>query len=113
MTSPTTLELSINSKPVPRVPPVNVRPAKKTLAPGARVGGVKRRSIKFVEHLTGDGPTVFRHVCSIGLEGIVSKRVDAPYRSGAVEDVGRSKNPESAAVRRGACGVIAVEQGRR
>ena len=42
------------------------------------IGKAKRRSIQFVEHLTGDGPTVFRHACSIGLEGVVSKRVDAP-----------------------------------
>jgi hypothetical protein len=26
----------------------------------------KRRSIQFVEHLTGDGPTVFDHVCRMG-----------------------------------------------
>jgi len=28
------------------------------------------------------GPAMFRHACVIGLEGIVSKRRDAPYRSG-------------------------------
>ena len=44
------------------------------------LGRAKRRAIQFVEHLTGDGPTVFEHVCRMGLEGIVSKRVDAPYR---------------------------------
>ena len=42
----------------------------------------KRRAIRYNEHLTGDGPTVFEHVCRMGLEGIVSKRTDAPYRSG-------------------------------
>ena len=45
------------------------------------IGKAKRRAIRFVEHLTDDGPTVFEHVCRMGLEGIVSKRVDAPYRS--------------------------------
>ena len=39
-----------------------------------------RRSIQFVEHLMGDGPTVFEHVCRMGREGFVSKRTDAPYR---------------------------------
>ena len=34
------------------------------------------------------------------LEGIVSKRVDAPYRSGTVEDRVKVKIPASAAVRR-------------
>lgn len=45
------------------------------------IGRTKRRAIQFVEHLTGDGPTVFEHVCRMGLEGIVSKRTDTPYRS--------------------------------
>ena len=58
------------------------------------------RAIQFVEHLTGDGPAVFRHVCHMGLEGIVSKRADAPYRSGPLKAWVKSKNPESAAVRR-------------
>ena len=29
-----------------------------------------------------DGPALFRHACAMGLEGIVSKRIDTPYRSG-------------------------------
>jgi ATP dependent DNA ligase domain len=47
------------------------------------IGKAKKwRAIQYSEHLTGDGPTVFEHVCRMGLEGIVSKRTDAPYRSG-------------------------------
>ena len=46
------------------------------------LGRAKRRSIQFVEHLTDDGPTIFAHVCQLGLEGIVSKHVDSFYRSG-------------------------------
>ena len=38
--------------------------------------------IRFNEHLQGDGETVFHHACKLGLEGIVSKRKDSPYRSG-------------------------------
>jgi bifunctional non-homologous end joining protein LigD len=64
------------------------------------LGRTKRRAIQFVEHLTGDGPTVFDHVCRMGLEGIVSKRTDAPYRSGPSKVWVKSKNPESDAVRR-------------
>jgi hypothetical protein len=64
------------------------------------IGKAKRRAIRFNEHLTGDGPTVFEHVCRMGLEGIVSKRVDAPYRSGPSKTWVKTKNPESAAVRR-------------
>jgi bifunctional non-homologous end joining protein LigD len=39
--------------------------------------------IRFNEHMEGDGPTVFAHACKLGLEGIVSKRKDSTYRSGA------------------------------
>jgi bifunctional non-homologous end joining protein LigD len=64
------------------------------------LGRAKRRAIRFVEHLTIDGPTIFEHVCRMGLEGVVSKRVDAPYRSGLSKTWVKTKNPESAAVRR-------------
>jgi bifunctional non-homologous end joining protein LigD len=64
------------------------------------IGKSQRRAIRFVEHLTGDGPTVFEHVCRMGLEGIVSKRTDAPYRSGPSMVWLKSKNPASEAVRR-------------
>jgi hypothetical protein len=36
----------------------------------ANAGG----GIRFNEHMQGDGETVFRHACKLGLEGIVSKR---------------------------------------
>ena len=58
------------------------------------------RAIQFVEHLVDDGPTVFDHVCRMGLEGIVSKRTDAPYRSGPSKTWVKAKNPASDAVRR-------------
>jgi bifunctional non-homologous end joining protein LigD len=38
--------------------------------------------LHFVEHLTGDGATIFEHVCKLGLEGIVAKRTDMPYQAG-------------------------------
>jgi hypothetical protein len=34
--------------------------------------------VRFNEHMEGDGETVFRHACKLGLEGIVSKRKDSP-----------------------------------
>ncbi|WYJ40401.1 DNA ligase [Bradyrhizobium sp. 2S1] len=64
------------------------------------LGRAKGSAIRFVEHLTGDGPTVFRHVCNMGLEGIVSKRTDAPYCSGLSKSWVKVNNPESEAVRR-------------
>ena len=41
-----------------------------------------RPGVRWSEHIAVDGATVFRHACKLGFEGIVSKRVDAPYRSG-------------------------------
>jgi bifunctional non-homologous end joining protein LigD len=38
--------------------------------------------IVFNEHTDEDGAVVFRHAWKMGLEGIVSKRLAAPYRSG-------------------------------
>ncbi|HTV33873.1 MAG TPA: DNA ligase D [Methylocella sp.] len=38
--------------------------------------------IRLSEHLDVDGPTMLEHACRFGLEGIVSKRLDLPYRSG-------------------------------
>jgi hypothetical protein len=32
--------------------------------------------------MDGDGETLFRHACKLGLEGIVSKRKESTYRSG-------------------------------
>jgi bifunctional non-homologous end joining protein LigD len=59
-----------------------------------------RPGIRFNEHLEGDGPTVFAHACKMGLEGIVSKRKDSPYRSGRSPDWLKMKNPAAPAVKR-------------
>ena len=64
------------------------------------LGKARRRAIRFVEHLTGDGPTVFEHVCWLGPEGIVSKRTDAPHRSEPSKMCSSRKNATSEAVRR-------------
>ena len=36
--------------------------------------------------MEGDGETVFRHACELGLEGIISKRLGSRYRSGRSAD---------------------------
>ncbi|MGH6769755.1 MAG: DNA ligase D [Xanthobacteraceae bacterium] len=43
--------------------------------------GERSDAIRYSEHFEDDGPAVWRSACDMGLEGIVSKRVDAPYRS--------------------------------
>ena len=57
--------------------------------------------IRLCEHLdSADGETVFLHACRMGLEGIVAKRRDRPYRSGRSRDWIKVKNPEAPAATR-------------
>jgi bifunctional non-homologous end joining protein LigD len=39
-------------------------------------------TIRMSDHVIGQGPAFFAQAARMGLEGIVSKRLDAPYRSG-------------------------------
>jgi len=50
--------------------------------------------------MEGDGAIIFEHACKMGLEGIVSKRRDLPYRSGRVKSWIKVKNPASPVVLR-------------
>jgi bifunctional non-homologous end joining protein LigD len=65
---------------------------------------VLRRSadgIVLNEHMDGElGVTMFKHVCRMGLEGVVSKRRDKPYQPGRSKTWLKIKNPASAAARR-------------
>jgi bifunctional non-homologous end joining protein LigD len=47
--------------------------------------------IRFVEHLETAGEAVLHSACQLSLEGIVSKKLDAPYRSGRGTDWTKSK----------------------
>ena len=47
--------------------------------------------LRYVEHFTSGGDAVLKSACRMSLEGIVSKRADAPYRSGRGEDWSKSK----------------------
>jgi bifunctional non-homologous end joining protein LigD len=69
---------------------------KATLASLLRKPGALRLS----EHIAADGPEVFAHACRLGAEGIVSKRLGSPYRSGRVDHWLKIKNPAAPAVRR-------------
>ena len=51
-------------------------------------------------HYVGDGDIVFAQACKLGCEGIVSKRLGSPYRSGRSKQWLEVKNPEAPAVRR-------------
>ncbi len=45
-------------------------------------GLVGSARIRYTDHLDGQGDVFFDNVCRLGLEGIVSKRANAPYREG-------------------------------
>jgi ATP dependent DNA ligase domain len=49
-------------------------------------------------HLDGDGATIFAHACKLGLEGIVSKHREHPYRSGPSKAWLKNKNPDALGV---------------
>jgi bifunctional non-homologous end joining protein LigD len=46
----------------------------------ARLSG--NSPLRYSEHTDEDAATMLRHACRMGLEGVVSKRKDLPYRSG-------------------------------
>jgi bifunctional non-homologous end joining protein LigD len=77
-------------------PSVIVRKATLASALGKAAPG-----LRFNAHLEhDDGETVFRHACQLGLEGIVSKRKDSPYRSGRSSDWLKMKNEDAPGVER-------------
>jgi bifunctional non-homologous end joining protein LigD len=46
------------------------------------LGKAGSASMRYVEHLGTGGDAILQSACKMALEGIVSKRLDAPYRSG-------------------------------
>jgi bifunctional non-homologous end joining protein LigD len=61
---------------------------------------IRNSGIAFSEHIEADGALVFAAVCQMGLEGIVSKRIDMPYRAGPSKMWLKIKNPKSPAMLR-------------
>jgi bifunctional non-homologous end joining protein LigD len=59
-----------------------------------------QEGIAFNQHYLCDGAVLFKHACALGCEGIVSKRVGSPYRSGRTDCWVKVKNPQAPAVRR-------------
>jgi ATP-dependent DNA ligase len=47
-----------------------------------------------------DGAVIYEHACTLGCEGIVSKRLGSPYRAGHTDQWLKMKNSEAPAVRR-------------
>src|SRR3974377_1922016 len=59
-----------------------------------------RGGIQYVEHAEGPGDKMFAAVCDLGLEGIVSKKLNAPYRSGPSKSWIKAKKPKELAATR-------------
>lgn len=55
------------------------------------LGGLGSDHIRFSDHITAQGEEFFTASCSQDLEGIVSKKLDSPYRSGRTEDWVKTK----------------------
>ena len=47
------------------------------------------------------GPDLFRHACLMGLEGLVSKHRDSPYRGGRFDSLGQGEEPAASGVQPG------------
>ena len=47
--------------------------------------------IRYTDHFEEGGPLILKKACEIGLEGIISKRRDAPYRSGRTDNFIKTK----------------------
>src|SRR5262249_6046604 len=56
--------------------------------------------LQYVEHAEGHGDKLFAAACNLGLEGIVSKKLNAPYRSGPSKIWIKIKNPKAPAATR-------------
>ena len=55
----------------------------------ARLKDILRRggeTIRYVDYVEGDGAAMLKAACAMGLEGIVSKRLDSAYRGGPSHD---------------------------
>lgn len=61
---------------------VSARPLLERKAALERLLPAGRGIVRYAPHVTGRGDAVLREACGHGLEGIVSKRADLPYRAG-------------------------------
>jgi ATP-dependent DNA ligase len=60
----------------------------------------KHPGIAFNQFFDVEGAIVFKNACALGCEGIVSKRLGSPYRSGRADHWLKIKNPAAPAVKR-------------
>ncbi len=98
---------------------------KATLERLLAAGDGKAGPVRYSDHVVGDGPDFFAHACRLGLEGVIAKRRDAPYRSSRGADwlkikcvkrqevvIGGYTDPEGSRIGIGALLVGLYEDGR-
>lgn len=56
---------------------------REALGPRARKPGAR---VRYTEHVVGRGEEFFAEACRLGLEGMIAKRADRPYRAGRSPD---------------------------
>jgi bifunctional non-homologous end joining protein LigD len=69
--------------------PLGDRKARLKKLLGARKHG--ENQVRYVEHFESGGDAILQSACKLELEGIVSKKLDAPYRSGRSENWTKAK----------------------
>jgi bifunctional non-homologous end joining protein LigD len=74
-------------------------PIEKRKARLARLLKNPHAGIALNQHYDADGAIIFREACKLGCEGIVSKRLGSPYRSGRSDHWLKIKNPRAPAMR--------------
>lgn len=47
-----------------------------------RIGKAEARRLRYVDHFASSGQAVLESACRMDLEGVISKKLDAPYRAG-------------------------------
>ena len=77
--------LELDGKDLRKLPLVERKAALRSLLSRAP------QRLRYSEHLEMDGATMLAKACAMGLEGIISKRADAPYRAGRNMDWQKSK----------------------
>ena len=79
---------------------IRVKPLSERRRLLAKVLRKAKPGIRLSEHIEADGGIVFAHACKLGCEGIVSKRADAPYRSGRAKTWIKVRNKKAPAYTR-------------
>jgi bifunctional non-homologous end joining protein LigD len=80
--------LHLDGRDLRELPLIERKAELKRLIDSAKAAGT---TIRYSEHFDEDGALVLQQACRMTLEGIVSKRADAPYRSGRVETFIKTK----------------------